>query len=691
MQVLSRRKSGLSLARRVLALDGLPLRPATARSLLDSLPDETADDQPEDDRLETPAMIDPHPIRGLDPAWVLAGGEGSSLSGQLSLIAGRAWWPAALGSGVLSEFANRLWRHSLAVGLASRRLAREANDPDPEAVATAGQLSGLGWWALAAVDPEWLAAWWRLDDPGLRTARERADLGSDIGDLGRRVAERWGCGPLVVDAAWLHAEPARALRLATSPPGRLAIIQEAFRAAEMTPWSLRRPDREAVSSEPRLRMLMAEVQARCSGPFIDPSATPHEERAARQNAQLRNLVGQLRRQKAQSERFIDLLAGSPRGESPEEWADRAARTWCAEPGIAAARIAWLDVERTSAGDGRPPVSEELPADASAAARDPVPPRVVIPLNEQGPGRVAAELWCREDGSELLRDEGWPRYRRAWGNWAALLADRTRLERRLQAAVSLLGDEAREADERLGRAKLEALGEFAAGAGHELNNPLAVIVGRAQLLLARAEGTEAARSLRIILAQAQRAHRILRDLMFVARPPAPRPRACKPPEVLGSVLSEFERECQARGVRLCSELDDAVPGTWADPDGLRHVAEILSRNALQATPPGGRILVRSAHQDDEWSWSFSDNGKGIAGAEAEHLFDPFYCGRQAGRGLGLGLPRAATIVKQAGGRIRWSSAPGHDTTFEVHLPLASPDDRADKNNPPKERPKGAAAT
>jgi signal transduction histidine kinase len=173
-----------------------------------------------------------------------------------------------------------------------------------------------------------------------------------------------------------------------------------------------------------------------------------------------------------------------------------------------------------------------------------------------------------------------------------------------------------------------------------------------------------------MGQAQRAHRILRDLMFVARPPAPRRRACRPPELLASLVREFDRECAARGVRLVAELDDEPQSAWTDPDALRHLAEILLRNALQATPPGGRIHVRSNHTDDELIWTVTDTGKGIVDGEAAHLFDPFHCGRQAGRGLGLGLPRAATIVNLAGGRIRWSSNPGHETLFQVHLPLAS---------------------
>ena len=135
-----------------------------------------------------------------------------------------------------------------------------------------------------------------------------------------------------------------------------------------------------------------------------------------------------------------------------------------------------------------------------------------------------------------------------------------------------------------------------------------------------------------------------------------------------MLSEFERECHVRGVRLVSELDDPARNAWGDPDGLRHLAEILLRNALQATPPGGRILVRSSHKDDELIWSFSDNGKEIGALEGEHLFDPFFCGRQAGRGLGLGLPRAARIVGKAGGRLRWTSHPGQGTAFHVNLPL-----------------------
>jgi signal transduction histidine kinase len=654
------------LKSRLLRLEGLPLRPVSARTFIAAQPDAPTDEDPEE--LITPEA---RVCCELDPGWVLAAAGIRRNSEALSILADRPWWPHGVGLGPVSELLSRVWRHSVAVGIAARRLAREAGDPEPDEVARAGQLCSLGLWAVAAVDPDWLLNWWRQDGPTARARMERADLGSDLDDLGRRLAERWGCDPLVVDAAWLHADLDGATGWAAAEPDRMRIIQESYRWAEQTPWSLRAPDRETPPGEPRLRILMAEVQARCGAPFVDPAATSFEERAIRQNARLRLELGRLRVGSERAERFLDLLAGSPPGETPDEWADRAARAWCAEPGVSAARISWVEAGAGESGIHAEPSVQSGAADPAVRRDDRIPPSVVIPLTSCGPKRAVAEVWCSDDGPAIAREDASRRTLLAWRSWAALLADRSRLERRLQAVVSSLRGRVEAEQERLRRGKMEALGEFAAGAGHELNNPLAVIVGRAQLLLAKAEDPDAARSLRIILGQAQRAHRILRDLMFVARPPAPRPRGCNPREVLGSLLAEFERECTARGVRLHADLDGSPPSAWADPDGLRHLAEVLLRNALQATPPGGRLHVRSSQEDGELVWSFSDNGKGIGPDAAEHLFDPFFCGRQAGRGLGLGLPRAAKIVEQADGRLRWSSVPGQETVFQVNLPLRSP--------------------
>ncbi len=686
MRVHPRRKSlPEEWRRRVLGLESLPLRPSTVRLLVDTLPDD-----PTDEDSEPVASAKVRSACGLDPGWVLARST-DARQGPLELIAHRPWWPRTLSTGAAGEFLGRLWRHSVAIGIAARGLAREAGDPDPESIAAAGQLCSLGLWAIAAVEPEWPVAWWNLEDPHRRRQKEHDDLGMELGDLGRRLAEHWGCDPLVVDAAWLHADHGGELNDVATSPDRLAIVQEAYRRAEQTPWSIGRTDHELTPSEPRLRILMAEVQARCIGTFVDGDSTPHEERMTRQNARLRRQLSSLRASQGRSERFLRFLADSTPSESPEDWADRAALTWCSEPEVSAARVVWLDPETPGLASS-PTVSEDpCPAPHAETASTPQgqaamgrPPTVVLPLYSDGRARASIELWCASEPTVEVDRLAPPTCRRAWEASAALLANRTRLDRRLRAAVGSLRRRVETEEQRLRQGKLEALGEFAAGAGHELNNPLAVVVGRAQLLLARAGDPEVVRALRIILGQAQRAHRILRDLMFIARPPAPRNRPCRPSELLAAILRDFERDCSAKGVRVVAELDASSSSAWTDPDALRHLAEILLRNALQATPSGGRIQVRSFSKDNELIWSFSDTGKGIGAGEATHLFDPFYCGRQAGRGLGLGLPRAAKIVDLAGGRLRWTSNPGHETTFQVHLPLAYP-------SPPEESEPGPIAS
>jgi signal transduction histidine kinase len=269
---------------------------------------------------------------------------------------------------------------------------------------------------------------------------------------------------------------------------------------------------------------------------------------------------------------------------------------------------------------------------------------------------------------------------AWDRWAREVAERARLGRLLDEVVS--AHRGRVAREELTRHRmmLDALAEFAAGAGHELNNPLAVIVGRAQLLMARDGDPESTRSLRAIIAQAQRAARILRDLMYVARPGEPRPRPCLPEEVVRACLRDLQGEADARGVRIVAEAREPGLRVWADPEPLRHLADILTRNALEATPVGGQVQFTSGGDARALRWAVHDNGRGIAAGESHRLFDPFYCGRQAGRGLGLGLPRAARIVEQAGGELKWHSVPGHGTTFHVTLPVSEIPPMAEEEKP-----------
>jgi signal transduction histidine kinase len=632
--------------RRIERLDGLPLRPSTARFVVGEL---TTDLQ-EESAAELAPSSRWRLVTDLDPAWVLAQARREGPVDPLETVADGPWWVVA--SREAADALAQLWRHAVAVSLAARRLAREANDPAPERVGQAGLLNHLGLWAVAAVDPEWLPLWLRVADRRQRLRFEAETLGVRVGRLGRELAERWRLEPLFADAAWLSGDLGTDLGASAREPARLAFLQRAQRFAAQTPWSLAGPDPVAPAShDPRLKVLVAEVQSRCGGPFLDPDAGPREERLVRENARLRRRLIELAEGQAARDRFLAAFAATDPTDCPETWAETAGLAFCGVPGVTSARVTWSG-DRDADGSAEPPCDD---------------PSEVYPLT-QGT-RTLARVRLRTEPGHLSPSPHLGTLLPAGRAWAAAVDSRARLGEQLDEVLEALRDRVADDEPRLRTAKLRALAEFAAGAGHELNNPLAVIVGRAQLLLAKESDPQAVRSLRAILSQAQRAHRILRDLMYVARAPELRLRPCLPDEVWRASLRDARPEADERAVRLVAEMPGAGKRVWADPDALRHLADTLLRNALEATPPGGTVRVESLGDAGELRWSVHDSGRGVTEAEGEHLFDPFYCGRQAGRGLGLGLPRAARFVALAGGEIRWSSIPGQGSTFTVRLPLS----------------------
>ncbi len=640
------------LRRAIERLEVLPMRPGSARQVLAIALD--------DESLVPERTAELPQSTTIDPAWALAA---TRRRGQfvepLRLLEQHAWWPSTSATGAIGESLTRLWRHSVAVAFAARKLARDSGDPDPDAIARAGLLHNLGIWALAAVSPDLLVAWFQRPDPASRREFERRTLGVEAANLGRSLALKWGCDTLTTDAAWLHADLEADLGGCTREPARIALIQQAYATASTTPWA---PGaelfREMGPIEPRVRILTAEVQARCPGPFVDPDTSPREERLTRDNARLRLAHGRLLVEQAAKDRFLRAFADAPATESPEAWADRAALAWCGEPGVAAARVDWAGMPDPENSTGL-----DRPASTTLSLGDPAEPLATI------------HLWKVADPTEQQSNH--PTLD-IWASWAAQVEERLRLQHLLDDVVSTHRGRVGREDLARRRWVFESLAEFAAGAGHELNNPLAVIVGRAQLLLGRLEeDPDSTRSLRAIITQAQRAARILRDLMYVARTPEPRPRPCQPEEVVRACLRDLQGEAETRGVRIVADSREPGLRVWTDPESLRQLADILTRNALEATPAGGVVQFQASGDTRALRWSIHDSGRGMSATEGAHLFDPFYCGRQAGRGLGLGLSRASRIVAQAGGELKWQSIPGVGTTFIVTLPVAeipaSPDD------------------
>jgi len=231
---------------------------------------------------------------------------------------------------------------------------------------------------------------------------------------------------------------------------------------------------------------------------------------------------------------------------------------------------------------------------------------------------------------------------------------------------------------LQREKLGAMKELAYGASHEVNNPLANISTRAQTLLRDETDPVRRRKLTTINDQAFRAHEMISNLMHFARPPRVRSETMDLIGLINETIAELEDEAKSQNTELIDASQTRALNLSADRSQLKTAIGTLITNSLEALRSGGRVEVsvrESASQvaiDKKYiEITVVDNGPGIADDVKRHIFDPFYSGREAGRGLGFGLCRCWSIVEQHGGRIDVQSQPGHGAKFIIRLPSHLP--------------------
>jgi signal transduction histidine kinase len=226
---------------------------------------------------------------------------------------------------------------------------------------------------------------------------------------------------------------------------------------------------------------------------------------------------------------------------------------------------------------------------------------------------------------------------------------------------------------LERQKLEAMKELAYGASHEINNPLANIAARAQTLLRDESSPERHRALEAIHQQAMRAHEMISDLMLFARPPKLMIESVDLGEVIRNVAAGLEEQCQRRNVRLMLHSPPTPCVVQGDALQLAVAIRALVVNSAEAIGNDGAIEIRLEAFDANGMAAIevADTGPGISAEVRRHLFDPFYSGREAGRGLGFGLSKCWRIATDHGGTIVVDNAKSQGARITLRLPAGGP--------------------
>ena len=223
-------------------------------------------------------------------------------------------------------------------------------------------------------------------------------------------------------------------------------------------------------------------------------------------------------------------------------------------------------------------------------------------------------------------------------------------------------------------KMAALGTTISGVAHELNNPLATILTWSERLADRELDESMRRGIETILHEAERAARIVRNLLTFARKRHTTRTMVDVNQVVRETLALRAYEQRVTNISVIDALASGIPQVFADPHQIQQVLLNLVINAEQAmlTSNGrGTLMVRTWQDPEHESivLEVNDDGPGVPEDVRTKIFDPFFTTKEVGKGTGLGLTVAYAIVEEHGGRMWLTSDPGAGASFYVELPVA----------------------
>ncbi len=223
-------------------------------------------------------------------------------------------------------------------------------------------------------------------------------------------------------------------------------------------------------------------------------------------------------------------------------------------------------------------------------------------------------------------------------------------------------------------KLAALGQTISGVAHELNNPLATILTWAERLSQRSLDQKTRQGLETILHEAERAARIVRNLLTFARKRQSTRTLVDINTIVRETLALRAYEQRITNITIVDALTPGVPQVFADGHQIQQVLLniiINAEHAMLVANGRGTLSLRSWHDRDREAivLEISDDGPGIPEELQPKIFDPFFTTKEVGKGTGLGLTVAYAIVQEHGGRIRLASRSGTGASFFIELPIS----------------------
>ncbi|MFQ5423403.1 MAG: HDOD domain-containing protein [Phycisphaerae bacterium] len=604
---------------------------------------------------------------------------------------------------------------------------------DPEEAFVCGLLHNIGMAALDAGMPKTFARIVRTSEETRTNILdvERSLLGVDHTVVGHRLAERWGLPDRLVDCIWLHEQDPDALPQSVAEGRHVQTVQLAaaiarqrrvgfsgcLRAGDTAPALAARLGLTADAVEAIADSLIDEIEQRAQWIGLDAlnSRELYTQVLKRTTDELAVANAELIVQNRRLERkasWLRALSGLNRAISPRDYVREvcaaAAEALRQAMGIDAVIVfastaddRWLEIGRSGSPIQTEIVEQTVPVEAyrkdtAFAARLATTGTWIAPpapswtaLVERHRARLGTEtVWLMP----LLCEA-------AWAGGALFCADTERVadwhddnaeimamsaacglaiaHAQTRAAALALREELTEANRRCAdaqaaswRAKtLERVVAMAAGAAHEMNTPLAVVSGWAQVLRRRAESDEDRKALDTIVSQTDVCSNILTDLTEFARPRPPKPEPIDLMKMLASLRSRLAEEEILDANCLAVDIPSHTPAVRFDREQLMRTFRELLQNAADATEPETRRLAVKARADlAEMTVAIvvEDNGTGMTPETRERAFDPFFSHRPAGRRRGLGLARVRQWVGQNGGTVRIDSEPGDGTRVEMKL-------------------------